>query len=204
MSLNTIVRKTPSWTMYIVLLIPGGALFGSVLQDPGPNPVENLEHGLGEFALRILVLGLLITPLRDTFNLDLIKFRRSIGLMAFFYVFAHLVVYLLLDKQLMWDPIIKDVTQRPYIMLGVVSFLILLSLAITSNSWSIRKLGPVAWRKLHWWVYAACFLGVAHFSLLKKTWQAEPLIYFGIFVVLIGYRGVKHLRVSFSSPTSKY
>ena len=194
MSLNTVVQKTPAWTMYILLLFPGVALFWSVLRDPGPNPVENLEHGLGEFALRILVLGLLITPLRDMLRLNLIKFRRSIGLMAFFYVFAHLVVYLLLDKQLMWKPIIKDLTQRPYIILGVVSFLILLLLAITSNSWSIRKLGAVVWRKLHWWVYVACFLGVTHFILLKKTWQAEPLIYFGVFVVLIGYRGVKHLR----------
>lgn len=194
MSVNTVARAIPAWVMYILLLIPGVALFWSVVQNPGPNPVETLEHGLGEFALRVLILGLLITPLRDLFGWNLIKFRRSIGLMAFFYVFAHLVVYLLLDKQLEWDPIIKDITKRPYIIVGVISFLILLPLALTSNNLSIRKLGPVVWRKLHWWVYAACLLGAAHFVLLKKTWQAEPLIYLGIFVVLIGYRGVKGLR----------
>ena len=193
MSVNTLARKIPAGTMYIVLLIPGVALFWRVVQNPGPNPVETLEHGLGEFALRVLILGLLITPLRDLFGWNLIKFRRSIGLMAFFYVFAHLLVYLLLDKQLEWDPIIKDITKRPYIIVGVISFLILLPLAITSNNLSIRKLGPVVWRKLHWWVYAACLLGAAHFVLLKKTWQFEPLLYLGIFVVLIGYRGVKQM-----------
>ena len=193
MSVNTLARKIPAWTMYIVLLIPGVALFWQVVQNHGPNPVETLEHGLGEFALRVLILGLLITPLRDLFGWNLIKFRRSIGLMAFFYVFAHLLVYLLLDKQLEWDPIIKDITKRPYIIVGVISFLILLPLAITSNNLSIRKLGPVVWRKLHWWVYAACLLGAAHFVLLKKTWQFEPLLYLGIFVVLIGYRGVKQM-----------
>lgn len=193
MSVNTLARKIPAWTMYIVLLIPGVALFWQVVQNPGPNPVETLEHGLGEFALRVLILGLLITPLRDLFGWNLIKFRRYIGLMAFFYVFAHLLVYLLLDKQLEWDPIIKDITKRPYIIVGVISFLILLPLAITSNNLSIRKLGPVVWRKLHWWVYAACLLGAAHFVLLKKTWQFEPLLYLGIFVVLIGYRGVKQM-----------
>jgi len=168
MSVNSVARVIPAWIMYILLLIPGLALFWSVLQNPGPNPVETLEHGLGEYALKALILGLLITPLRDLFGWNLIKFRRSIGLMAFFYVFAHVVVYLLLDKQLEWDPIIKDITKRPYIIVGVISFLILLPLAITSNNLSIRKMGPVVWRKLHWWVYAAALLGAAHFVLLKN------------------------------------
>ncbi len=194
MSVNSVARVIPAWVMYILLVIPGAALFWSVLQTPGPNPVETLEHGLGEFALRILILGLLITPLRDLFGWNLIKFRRSIGLMAFFYVLAHLLVYLLLDKQLEWDPIIKDITKRPYIIVGVVSFLILLPLAITSNNLSIRKLGPVVWRRLHIGVYAACILGAAHFVLLKKTWQFEPLLYLGIFVVLVGYRGLKRVQ----------
>lgn len=201
MSVNSVSRMIPAWVMYIALLIPGAALFWGVLQDPGPNPVETLEHGLGEYALKILILGLLITPLRDVFGWNLIKFRRSIGVMAFFYVFAHLVVYLLLDKQLAWDPIVKDITKRPYIIVGVASFLILLPLAATSNNFSLRKLGPIAWRKLHWWVYAACLLGAAHFVLLKKTWQAEPLIYFGAFVVLIGYRGAKWVRALLDRET---
>ncbi len=193
-SINTATRWVPAWTLYIVLLIPGALLFWSVLTNPGPNPVETLEHGLGERALKILVLGLLITPLRDFSRVNLIKYRRAIGLMAFFYVFAHLVVYLLLDKQLEWGPIIKDITKRPYIIVGVLSFLILLPLAITSNNASIRKLGPVVWRKLHWGVYLAVILGAAHFVMLKRTWQVEPLVYLGIFVVLVGYRGWKAVR----------
>lgn len=193
MSVNNVVRVIPAWVMYFILLIPGAALFWGVLQNPGPNPVETLEHGLGEYALKVLILGLLITPLRDLLGWNLIKFRRSIGLMAFFYVLAHLVVYLLLDKQLEWGPIIKDITKRPYIIMGVVSFLILVPLAVTSNNLSIRKLGPIKWRKLHVWVYAAVILGALHFVLLKKTWQFEPLMYLAIFVILIGYRGLKKM-----------
>jgi sulfoxide reductase heme-binding subunit YedZ len=199
MSVNSVARVVPAWVMYFLLLIPGGLLFWGVLQNPGPNPVETLEHGLGEHALKILILGLLITPLRDFFGWNLIKFRRSIGLMAFFYVFAHLVVYLLLDKQLEWGPIIKDITKRPYIIVGVISFLILLPLAATSNNLSIRKMGPVAWRRLHIGVYIAVILGAAHFALLKKTWQFEPLMYVAIFVVLVGYRGVKKIRRTYRS-----
>ena len=193
MSVNSVARVIPAWVMYIALLIPGAMLFWGVVQNPGPNPVETLEHGLGEYALKILILGMLITPLRDFFGWNLIKFRRSIGLMAFFYVLAHLVVYLLLDKQLEWGPIIKDITKRPYIIVGVVSFLILLPLAITSNNLSIRKMGPVAWRKLHIWVYLAVILGAAHFVMLKRTWQVEPLVYLAIFVLLVAYHGYKAL-----------
>ena len=193
--LNTGMRKIPAWSLYFILLIPGVVLFLDVLQNPGPNPVETLEHGLGEHALKILVLGLLITPLRDLLKLNLIKFRRAIGVMAFFYVLAHLVVYLFLDKQLEWGPIIKDITKRPYIIMGVLSFLILLPLAVTSNNLSLRKLGPVVWRKLHWWVYVAVILGAGHFVMLKRTWQTEPLVYLAIFAVLVGYRGWKRVRV---------
>jgi sulfoxide reductase heme-binding subunit YedZ len=194
MSVNSVARVIPAWVMYFLLLVPGGLLFWQVLQNPGPNPVETLEHGLGEYALKILILGLLITPLRDFFGWNLIKFRRSIGLMAFFYVFAHLVVYLLLDKQLEWGPIIKDITKRPYIIAGVIAFLIMVPLAMTSNTWFIRCLGPVKWRRLHIGVYAAVILGAVHFALMKKTWQVEPLVYLAIFVVLVGYRGVKRIR----------
>jgi methionine sulfoxide reductase heme-binding subunit len=194
MSVNSVARVIPAWVMYFLLLVPGSLLFWSVLQNPGPNPVETLEHGLGEYALKILILGLLITPLRNFFGWNLIKFRRSIGLMAFFYVFAHLVVYLLLDKQLEWGPIIKDITKRPYIIAGVIAFLIMVPLAMTSNNWFIRRLGPVIWRRLHIGVYAAVILGAAHFALMKKTWQVEPLVHLAIFVVLVGYRGVKRIR----------
>ena len=124
--INSAARVVPAWSLYILLLIPGALLLWQVLTNPGPNPVETLEHGLGEDALKILILGLLITPVRDLFKVNLIKFRRAIGLMAFFYVLAHLLVYLFLDKQLDWGPIIKDVTKRPYIIVGVLSFLILL------------------------------------------------------------------------------
>ncbi|WP_069301553.1 protein-methionine-sulfoxide reductase heme-binding subunit MsrQ [Neptunicoccus sediminis] len=193
-SVNAAVRGIPAWPLYPLLLLPGLWLFWSVLQNPGPNPVETLEHGLGEYALKALILGLLITPLRDLLRINLVKYRRAIGLMAFFYVAAHLVVYLFLDQQLNWGAIFRDITKRPYIIVGVLSFLILIPLALTSNNASIRKLGPLVWRRLHWGVYPAVILGAVHFVLMKKTWQVEPLTYLAIFCVLVGYRGWKALR----------
>lgn len=193
-SVNAAARKLPAWPLYPILLFPGLWLFWTVLQNPGPNPVESLEHGLGEYALKLLVLGLLVTPLRDLGGVNLIKYRRAIGLMAFFYVCAHLLVYLVLDNQFWWDALIKDITKRPYIIVGVLAFLILIPLAVTSNNLSIRKLGPKRWRQIHYGAYLAVILGAAHFVMLKKTWQTEPLVYLAIAVTLVAYRIPKLIR----------
>lgn len=188
-AINRAARAVPAWPLYILLLMPGLWLFWRAVQNRlGADPIAALEHGLGEYALQLLILGLLITPLRNLLRINLIKYRRAIGIMAFVYVLAHLAVYLLLDQQLYWDAIWKDVTKRPYIIAGVLSALILLPLALTSNNLSVRRLGAAAWRRLHWWVYAAVLLGAAHYVLLKKTWQTEPLVYFAICTVLVAYR----------------
>ncbi|GGA30781.1 protein-methionine-sulfoxide reductase heme-binding subunit MsrQ [Neptunicoccus cionae] len=191
---NSAARKVPAWPLYPILLLPGLWLFWSVLQSPGPNPVETLEHGLGEYALKLLVLGLLVTPLRDLVGVNLIKYRRAIGLMAFFYVCAHLLVYLVLDNQFWWDALVKDITKRPYIIVGVLAFVILIPLAITSNNRAIRKLGPKRWRLIHYGAYLAVILGAAHFVMLKRTWQTEPLVYLAIALVLVAYRVPKLIR----------
>ena len=193
-TLNSAARSLPTWPLYIVLAVPGVWLFVSELTNPGPDPVQALEHGLGEYALQLLILSLLITPLRDYAGVNLIRYRRAIGLMAFFYVLAHLVVYLWLDNQFWWDALVKDLTKRPYIIVGVAAFLILLPLALTSNNAAIRRWGPLVWRRVHYGAYAAVILGALHFLLLKKTWQTEPMIYTAIAVALVALRVPRLLR----------
>lgn len=188
-TLNGALRRVPSWLLYPALTVPGVWLFWLAVQNRlGADPVATLEHELGEFALQLLIVSLLITPLRDWLGLNLIRYRRAIGLMAFAYVCAHLLVYLVFDNQFWWDALIKDLTKRPYIIVGVAAFLILIPLAVTSNNLSIRKLGPKAWRRIHFGAYVAVILGAAHFVMLKKTWQTEPLVYLGIALALVAYR----------------
>ena len=193
-TINSASRAVPTWVLYPVLVIPGVWLFMTELTNPGPDPIAALEHGLGEYALQLLILGLAITPLRDLAGVNLIRYRRAIGLMAFFYVCAHLLTYLVLDNQFWWDALIKDLTKRPYIIVGVLAFLILIPLAWTSNNLQVRRWGPLAWRRLHYLVYPAVILGALHFLLLKKTWQAEPMIYTALALALVAYRVPRLLR----------
>jgi len=187
-TLNSATRAVPPWVLYPVLAFPGLWLFVSQVLAPGPDPVAALEHGLGKYALQLLVLGLLITPLRDVVRINLMRYRRQVGLMAFFYVVAHLLVYLVLDNQFWWNALIRDLTRRPYIIIGMVSFVILIPLAFTSNNASIRRLGPIAWKRLHYLTYPAILLGALHYLMLKKTWQTEPMIYVAFAIMLILWR----------------
>jgi sulfoxide reductase heme-binding subunit YedZ len=108
-----------------------------------------------------------------------------------------LLTYLLLDQQLWWDAIIKDITKRPYIIIGVVAFVLMTPLALTSNNWSLRKWGPQVWRKLHKLTYVTAIAGGLHYVMLKKTWQVEPLLYLLVLVALVAYRYLKPLNARF-------
>ena len=160
----------------------------------GPDPLKTLEHELGEYALIFLIFLLTFSPLKKLLDLNLIKFRRSIGLLAFWYVLLHFLTYLILDQQLIWDFIIKDFFKRPYIILGVFGFLALIPLALTSNRWSMRFLGLDNWKRLHLLVYLGTFLGVLHYLMLVKSWPIKALSYFLIVVLLLIFRfGLKNL-----------
>lgn len=188
-SANRIFRKIPTGPLYILGFFPAAVLlYCGVTNQLGADPVARLERQLGEWALQLLIASLLVTPLRNWFNINLVKFRRPLGLFAFYYVVMHLLAYLLLDKQLEWDPIIKDITKRPYIIVGVIALLGLIPLAITSNNWMIRKLGPVKWRRLHKLAYFIAPLGAAHYLLLVKAWPPEPILYCLVVAALVGYR----------------
>jgi len=185
--INKGARRVPSWLVYLLLALPAPWFFYSgATGGLGVEPIKALEHELGELALQLLIAGLCITPLRRHAGVNLLKFRRAVGLMAFFYVALHLLVWLLLDIQ---DParIWADIVKRPYITVGMAGFLLLLPLALTSTNGAIRRLGK-RWRQLHRLVYAAALLGGLHFVMLAKGFQIEPLLYLGATVVLVALR----------------
>lgn len=182
----------PEWAVYVIALIPAVQLFyGGFTNTLGPDPLRVLENGLGEWALSLLIVGLAITPLMRFARINLLKYRRAIGLCAFIYVVLHLGVYIILDQQLNWPAIWADIIKRPYITVGMAAFLLMVPLALTSNRLSIRKLGTGGWRKLHRLVYFAAVLGAVHYVLLVKSWPPEPLIYLALIMILLSLRLVK-------------
>ena len=193
--INSRLRKVPAWPLYILGMLPAGFYFyWAVTNQLGADPLKALEFQLGIWALQLLIATLLVTPLRNLLNLNLIKFRRAIGLLAFFYVCLHLMTYLWLDQQWGWTAILKDITKRPYIIIGMLAFLGLVPLAITSNNASIRRLGAAGWKKLHKLVYPVSILAAVHYLLLVKAWPLEPFVYLGIILILVGYRFLKLQR----------
>ncbi len=193
--LNQVLRRCPVWVLYLVgAVYPAWLLYLGLTGGLGVDPVKALEHEMGERALQLLVLGLAVTPLRQRLGVNLMKFRRAIGVITFFYVVLHLLVWLVLDVQILGQ-IWADILKRPYITIGMAGFLVLLPLAITSNNWSVRKLGR-RWRVLHKAVYGAALLGGVHFVMLVKGFQIEPLIYLGVIVLLL----ILRLPVRRSSP----
>lgn len=187
-SINGTLRRVPAWPLYIVAVFPPvWFLYLGMTGGLGAEPIEALEHRLGELALQLFVFVLAITPIRDWLGINLIKFRRALGLIVFFYVFLHLLVWLVLDVGDL-SAIWKDIVKRPYITVGMVGFAVLIPLAITSNNWSIRKMGPLAWRRLHKLTYAAGILGAVHFVMLAKGFQIEPLLYLGAILFLLALR----------------
>ncbi|MDX6807391.1 protein-methionine-sulfoxide reductase heme-binding subunit MsrQ [Terrihabitans rhizophilus] len=188
------------WLAYLVMFIPVAALVWTGFNDElGPDPARALEHELGIWALRFLILALLITPVRRLTGLNLLRYRRAIGLTAFWYALLHLLAWLVLDRQLDAGAILSDIWKRPYITIGMIAFALLIPLAATSNRYSIRRLGGAIWARVHKLAYAATALAAVHFVMVVKSWPPEPLIYAGIVVVLLGYRAVMafhHSRAS--------
>jgi methionine sulfoxide reductase heme-binding subunit len=189
------LNAAPRWPVYVLGAVPGVWVFWLALNDQlGADPVKELEHLLGLWALRFLIAGLAVTPIRRFGGPSLIRFRRAIGLLAFYYASAHLAAYLLFDQGLDAHAIAKDILKRPYITIGMLSFAILVPLAISSNTASIKRLGAAAWQKLHRLVYVAAIAAAAHFVMVVKSWPAEPIVYAGIVAALLLVRLAFSLR----------
>jgi len=184
---NSTVRRIPTWAVYILYLIPVPALlYMAQTGGLGREPIKALEHELGEIALQLLIIGLAITPMRRHLGLNFLKFRRTFGVLAFTYVALHLLVWLVLDVGIL-SQIWTDILKRPYITIGMVGFVLMIPLAMTSNNVSVRRLGPL-WRKLHKLTYVIVILGGVHFIMVVKGIQLEPLIYMGVILGLLALR----------------
>lgn len=192
--INGALRRVPAWPLYLLAAAYGAWEFWRALTQQGPylvEPINVLERSYGEIALILLVAGLVVTPLRQWSGVNLIKFRRAIGLCAFFFVVAHFLVFAVLDVQSLgrvWTEIVK----RPYVTVGMLAFVLLIPLAVTSNNLAIRKLGPTTWKQLHKLSYIAVILGGVHYLWLARGFQITPLVYLGLGIGLVALR-YKHL-----------
>jgi len=178
--------------VFLLCLAPLGKLlletFGVAGLTLGANPVEELLHRCGLWGLNFLLVTLAVTPLRQlTGRAWLLRFRRMLGLFAYFYVLLHFLVYLGLDQRFALGPVLEDVVERPYITIGFAAFLILSALAATSTQGMIRRLGR-RWKTLHRLVYVAAILGVWHFYWQVKLDTLDATLYAGALAVLLGFR----------------
>lgn len=187
-SVNGVLKKVPAWPLYIVgAVYAGWQFYLAATGKIGVDPINLLEREYGAMALKLIIAGLLVTPLRKHTGLNFLKFRRAIGVTAFFLVLAHFTVWAVLDVGSL-SRVWADIIKRPYVMFGMGAFVLMLPLVLTSNNWSLRKIGGMAWRKLHKLTYPAAILAGVHYVWLVKGWQTEPLVYLAIILVLLATR----------------
>ena len=181
--------------VFIAALLPFLFLLQSLLTgELGPNPIDTLTDQTGTLAIRMLLISLMLTPLRWILkNTWPIRFRRMIGLFAFFYATLHVATYFVLDQQFDIGAVWSDLSERPYIVAGTIAFLIMVPLAITSNNTMVRRLGR-RWMSLHRAVYIAGLAVVVHYVWLAKGDLIEPIVYLVLLLFLFSYRLVKTLR----------
>ena len=176
--------------IFINSLVPLALLaWDAYCQKLGANPIEFFLHTTGVLTLVFLFISLSITPLRKYFGWNqLVKFRRMVGLYAFFYGFLHLITYSVFDKSLSISAIADDIWQRPFIAVGMASFFLMIPLAVTSTNQMIKRLGGKNWQKLHRANYLIAIGGVVHFYMIQKSDITYPLIFALILAILLGYR----------------
>jgi sulfoxide reductase heme-binding subunit YedZ len=186
----TLRRWAPNrvWVLYAAGLAP--AVYNFYLGATGSlgaDPVKTFELNLGLWAVRFLILALAVTPLREIFRVNVIRYRRALGLLCFYYALMHLLTYLVLDQRLMLPAILADVSKRPFTMLGAAAFVLLVPLALTSNTFSVRRLGK-AWVRVHRLIYLIAICGAFHFALATKVLSGEQYLYLTLIALLLGHR----------------
>ena len=190
--------------VFIFALVPLALLVWGLWQDTlGANPIEVVTRSLGEWALRFLLLTLLMSPLRRLGWPQALRLRRMLGLLAFFYATLHLSSYVVLDQFFDWEEIWLDILERPFITVGMLAFLMLLALAVTSPKAMMRKLGRY-WQKLHWLIYPLTVLAILHFWWLadSKVQTDRPLIYTLLLGLLLAERVWRSIQRK-TSPSKK-
>lgn len=183
--------------VFALCLLPALLVFSDAFEITGrlgANPIEEIQDRFGIWTLRFIMITLAVTPLRRITAWNwLIRFRRLLGLFAFFYALMHFLTWLILDQELLLSAITEDITERPFITLGFTAFLLLTAMAVTSTNGMRRRLGR-RWQQLHYVVYAVGALGVSHYWWQVKADVLEPLIYATILTALLGYRLWHRLR----------
>ena len=176
--------------LFFCCLMPFAQLAYGVLTASIPgDPVETMTEVTGQWGLRFLLLTLSITPLRKLLKMsDLIKFRRMLGLFAFFYALCHLSVYVVFDQFFDWPAILRDTVEKKFVFAGMLALLLMIPLAVTSTNGWIKRLGARRWQRLHRLVYIIAIAVIVHFIWLVKADLTEPLIYALVLAVLLGYR----------------
>lgn len=184
-------RRVSIWLLYALGFIPAAWYFwlGATGRIPG-NAIKEFEHVLGIWALRFLIATLAVTPLRDLVGINLIRYRRALGLLAFWYVVMHFSTYIFLDKGLDFAVILADIAKRPFITIGMACLVLLLPLAATSNNYSIRRFGR-NWNRLHRLAYVVVIGGAVHFAMSLKVVTAEPFLYLMFAGLLVLYRPLR-------------
>jgi sulfoxide reductase heme-binding subunit YedZ len=190
--------------IFLLCLAPLGLGWYRWNNDLIPNPIEFLQHFTGDWAIRLIVVTLAITPLRQVLHLpSLIRFRRMIGLFAFFYATLHFTTYLWLDKNFELTAMLRDVGKRPFITVGFASLVLMIPLAVTSTAGWIRRLGGKRWQMLHRLVYASGVLAVVHYYWLVKSDVRLPLLYGALVALLLAYRVIRFTVVSRPSAVKR-
>ncbi len=174
---------------FLICLIPfGQLLYRAYTNELGANPIDTITRFTGSWSLFILLASLVVTPLRRVTGWnELIRYRRMLGLFAFFYAALHFSTYMILDLYFDFSAIAKDILKRPYITVGFSALILMIPLALTSTSGMIRRLGK-RWQQLHYWVYVIAILGVIHFYWLVKSDITRPAQYGLVLALLLGYR----------------
>ncbi|WP_449041485.1 sulfite oxidase heme-binding subunit YedZ [Paracoccus sp. (in: a-proteobacteria)] len=183
------LRRLPTGVVWALGALPLALLVWDTLAGGlGIDPVRDIEHRLGRTAVYFLVASLCVTPLLRLARVNLMKFRRPLGLLAASYAGLHLLAWVVLDMGLRWEQALKDIGRRPYLTIGMAALAILLILAATSSNAAIRRLGARRWGAIHRLVYLAAPLALFHWLLAHKIWPAKPLLILGAVAILLGLR----------------
>ena len=190
------IRRLIRPALWLLVIVPAIVLIAQLLLDQlGAEPIEALEHASGEWALRLLAASLAVTPLMRLTGWGwLVAQRRFLGLATFFWAMGHLSVYIVLDQFFDWPEIVKDVLKHLYITVGMLAFVLMIPLALTSTKWSIRTLGGKRWTQLHRLVYVSAVAGCVHYLWAVKKDLAEPILYAAVFAVLFALRLILRKR----------
>ena len=195
---RTVASRLAKPFIFLLALTPLGYLLAALLTDAlGANPAEALLRGTGLWTLRMLCVLLLVTPLREiTGWAGLARLRRMLGLFVFFYALVHFVAYVWLDQSGQWDDILLDIPKRPFILVGLLAWLLLLPLALTSFNVAIRWLGAARWRRLHQVVYVIALLAILHFFWMRAGKRNFDQV--ALYAVIIGLLLAWRLRRFFN------